>query len=504
MTLDTLITEYIAGLSGIYFIRQCMVIIAVFAFGAVLCDLFCSKTGISAIKRVLLCFPVGLSAFSITAYVLLIAGIPYSVWTVCIAALLEITAAVYLNRRAFSRLTPAIGKHMLIAVCAVAATALVASSGAAPVSISNDTMYYFKRYPDAIVFYRGLRDQFDFFLTDTGLGSVCIDTLPALFGFGDSFGIREFFHINFLVFFGSCAYDTAKRYMSPREAAVSACLVTVLLAVSTPFMILSHWALANMYFMELFFISAYAALDNEHTGIATCAVMMTALALLRMEGTLFVVWLVICISLYTGINRELAAYVTIPVSVLFGCYCIRIYTLYNLSDNIYTFLTPVKAVLLVGLLIACSLYLLFIFPKLMSRLGAKLQYLYIIMLILGNMVLFIRNRSLYIGNLQAFYANLFRQSGWGMLPYFVITATVLLAALHILYKQKSRPSDSSEQFIITMVVGYIFIVLAASYGRGDVLLEDVGDSGNRVLLQIVPLLIMMYGQLFMKFYGKKD
>ena len=52
-------------------------------------------------------------------------------------------------------------------------------------------------------------------------------------------------------------------------------------------------------------------------------------------------------------------------------------------------------------------------------------------------------------------------------------------------------------FGITLAVGFLLIVIGASFGRGDLLSEDVGDSGNRVLLQIVPLVVMAFSELFL-------
>jgi hypothetical protein len=115
------------------------------------------------------------------------------------------------------------------------------------------------------------------------------------------------------------------------------------------------------------------------------------------------------------------------------------------------------------------------------------------------MLLLVASPSHYIGNLAAFRANLFRQSGWGMLPYFVIAMTALLAAeTVILRRSKSAVEDTSDKFNITLTVGFILIVLAASFGRGDVLAEEVGDSGNRVMLQVVPLVVMTYAELFLR------
>ena len=172
-SLEILITEYLSDRSGLYYIRQCLVIMALFVFGAILTDLMMPKEQ-SWIRRSVLAFPAGLSAFVITAYALLVAGIPYNTATVCITVIAETAVAVYLNRKSFAGdFCKAGGKHMLTAAAAATVIAVVACRGIAPVSISNDTLYYFKRYPDSIVFYGSLRDQFDCWLTDTGLGVVC-------------------------------------------------------------------------------------------------------------------------------------------------------------------------------------------------------------------------------------------------------------------------------------------------------------------------------------------
>ncbi len=535
--LDELVIEYLSELSAGYFIRQHLVIVAIFIFGAILTDLLIRKD-IMWIKRCTLAFPVGLSAFVIIAYIMLITGIPYTAATVTVATVLITALALVLL--AAGKRAPALSgspdrppvakpaysgsgkltgsgnmtgsgklmgsgsaKHMLLALAAAVLVATVATSGIAPVSISNDTMYYFRRYPDAIVFYKGLRDQFDFFMTDTGLGSVAVDTLSALFGFGETFGIREFFHIDFIAFFGICVYERAEKKMDRKHAVIASVLITAFLAASTPFVILGHWALANMYFCEMFFIAAYNVTEDDHSSFYANALLMTALALFRIEGTLFVIWLVVCTSVFTGLGKETAKFVILPVTVLFGGYCLRLYTKYYVLDNMYTFLTPAKALILIGLLVVTGLFMIFVFPMLYKRFGKKLALFCLIMLVAGNLLMFVRDSSLYIGNLKAFYANLFRQSGWGMLPYFIIAMTGLLVAEYFMrrsHNKKPERISSSNLFNITMVVGFLLIVLAASYGRGDVLSEDVGDSGNRVLLQIVPLLVMMYSELFLDLF----
>ena len=504
--LGMFITEYLAASAGSSFVKQLIVILAIFVLGAVLTNRLLED--ISWQLRSVLIFPTGLSAFVITAYAMIVTSIPYNRWTVSVIMLAEALAAVLSNRRSYSGdALSSYGKHMAVTVAAAAVLAAFATSGITPVSISNDTMYFFRRYPDSIVYFEGLRDQFDFWMTDTGLGTVSVDTLPALFGFSESFGIREFFHIGFVAFFGICVYERASKRLEKKAAVAAAVLITLFLETATPFVILGHWALANMYFMEMFFIAAYSATDHENSTGRVTPLLLVALSLFRIEGTMFVVWLILCIALYTDAGKKLAAYCLLPMTLLFGGYCLNVFVRFYVLDDIYLFLTPVKAVLLVAAMASAGIYLAFIFPRLGAGIRRRLPLIYTGALLLGNAVLFTRDPGLYLGNIMAFYSNLFRQSGWGMLPYFVIAMTFLAIVEYMLaYFGKESRFDGPDPFTLTLTAGFILMVLAASYGRGDILAEDVGDSGNRVLLQVVPLVVMLFGDMFTKISscGKTD
>ena len=496
--LETFVTDYLAKNAGVYYIRQLIVICCLFVFGALVCDALLRKDE-PWVMRALLAYPVGISAFCITAYIMLVAGIPYNRLSVCAAIIAEAAFAIIINRRSYAEKPSRVRiKHMLTAAAVLIVAGAVATSGYIGVSISNDTMYYFRRYPDAIVHFGGLKESFDFFLTDTGLGSVAIDTLPALFSFNESFGIRELFQMDFVALFAMCVYDRSKRYLSGNNRVIAAVLITAVLAVSTPFVILGHWALANMYFMEMFFIVAYRLVSAPDDKIGAELLMLVALALFRIEGTLFVVWLVICVSIFTKLGKKLALFGVLPMAVLFSGYCFKIFVQFYLYDNIYHFLTPQKAVMLICMMICAGIFTAFIQPRLPGKISKYLPLLAIFAMILGNAALLILNSTLYIGNLKAFAANLFRQSGWGMLPHLVIAMTVFLVIEYgIRFIKNHDTMDPTNHFNITMLIGFILITVAASYGRGDVLDEAVGDSGNRVLLQVVPIVVMTFGELFM-------
>lgn len=503
--LETLITEYLSGLAGAYFARQLAVIVCIFVFGAIITDIVPGNKD-SRIMRIVLAFPAGLSAFVITAYFMLVTGIPYNTFTVTAAVILECAAIISVGRKSFAaHFRDGAGTIRLVAAGVVIIVAVAASSGLAPVSISNDSMYFFRRYPDIIVYFGKLRDQFDFWLTDTGLGCVAIDTLPSLFGFEESFGIREFFHIDFLAFFAITVYERAGMHMPKKNARIASAVITLVLALSTPFIVLGHWALANMYFMEMFFIAAYTAIKRNRDGIGPVPLFLVALSLFRIEGTLFAVWLVLCISLYTDMGKKLATYVMIPMTLLFGGYCIRLFVGFYVLDNIYLFLTPQKAVLLVLVMIAAGIYMAFVEPVFKRKAGRMLPYVYIGGLAGVNLLLFLSDRMLYAGNLKAFFSNLFGQSGWGMLPHFMIAALLLVAAESVIVKIRGdKRTVRSDGFNTVLTVGFLLIVIAASFGRGDVLSVNVGDSGNRVLLQIVPLAVLTVSEMMCRLAGKED
>ena len=503
MSLEMFVQQYLSQLSGGYFARQLAVILCLFIFGGVILDLF-EAGELSRIKRVVLAYPAGLCAFSVTAYAMLIIGIPYRTWTVCAFLLAEAIAAIALRRKSYlSHLNKKTMIPMLIAVLIVLVLGAVATSGLVPVSISNDSMYFFRRYPEFIVYYGKLRDQFDFWLTDTGLASVAIDTLPSLFGFGESFGIREFFHIDFILFFALVVYDRAKLRFAGRGAYVASVLVTLVLVMSTPFVVLGHWALANMYFMELFFIVAFLAYEKKDSDIGIVPLLLLALSLLRIEGTLFAVWLIMCISLYTKFSKKLVYYVILPMVLLFGGYCLRIFVGFYVLDNIYLFLTPQKAVMLVAVMIAIGIYLMFVEKRLKDRMPRALPYVYIAVLLAGNLALLALDSNLYIGNLKAFGDNLFRQSGWGIFSHFAVVLAAFIILEYVIsiiggsLKEYRNADNTDISYTLTLTIGFILIVIAAAYGRGDILNEDVGDSGNRVLLQVTPLIVMSFTELML-------
>lgn len=549
--------EYTKTLAPGFFVCQVAVIGALFVIGFIIC-LSCINSGNRPVERnpqtsqkgtdekaqpgllfktVLLSFPVGMSAFILLAYAFLIAGVPYNSVNVSVAAIVILALLIYrgYKNNAFDIIRTKTGQRFLLGVLiVVSVTACFATSGIMPLSLSNDSMYYFHEYPKDIVYFGMLRDQFDTFLTDTGLGSVVIDTLPFLFGFNESFGIREFMHINFLIYFVYRTYililPIVTRSVSPqgertnnesgwkgdkaaRIAAIVALLIGIILATSSPVWILGHWAMANMYFMEFFFMSALEAFycRSENHDIRIVAILSVACALIRIEGGVFMLLLVLCFTFLGYSGKELSLNILIPMLIMTSAYAIKIFMSYTI-DNPYTFLTPEKAILQAVAMTAVILYVLFIKDRLPVSLIKFMPEVLTTGLILLNGLLLLRNRELYVLNLRAFYGNLMGQSGWGMLPHLTMAALIVVAFLYVEAKLSKRIVKTADgcvaisitKYMSVLALGFAFVTVAVSYMRGDPLNVQVGDSGNRVLLQIAPLLIFAIVCIFVKVLDTRE
>lgn len=506
------VNELISSYYLPHFLMQMLVIGALFAIGYVICSCFLEKPLEGGTTKAYehmftllsLSFPMGLAAFILIGYVMLAVGVPYTTLTVTVGMLVVVVCSViYLVRGSGgNRFTVPVKVTVVTVVCVILLIA-VSVSGIIAVSVSNDSLYYFWQYPKAVVSFAGLRDQFDNFLTDTGLGATVIGTLPFLYGFGETFGIQEFFHISFCLFFAKSIYDSVHKIqpdIKAKKALYIALVSGAVLVASTPMFVLSHWAMSNVYFMDYFFIGLYFVREyfdnNRNESIIPLMLIVFACSQLRMEGGIFILFLVVMASL-TDIDGRKLSLCLVPTVVFQSIFELRIFCLYNI-DNPYTFMTSGKSLIQFAAYMLVIVYLCLIRQRLSDKIRKYVPAMVLVALIGVNALLFIIDHNLYISNIRAFMANLFGQSGWGMFPYLTIGAFAIIAMVayvnSVSLKKNNKTyeqSTSGEMIIYYMIstVGFLLVTLAVSFARGDALNESTGDSGNRVLLQIVPLVV---------------
>lgn len=500
-----IINDIAASVRNDYYIRQLVVILFIFCVGFLIVSsgMGSDDDEVSLRKYIVCAFPVGMSSVIACGYVMLVLGIAYRGLFMCLMlAIVSVMALIYgYRKKSFGFFKYKI-KYLVYTLIAVIVLAMVACSGLIRISVSNDSLYYFWQYPRAIVYYGGLRDQFDNFLTDTGLGASVIGTLPFLFGFGENFGIQEFFHMSFLAFFGNTVYENSQIVLKGdrKKSIVAAVFGMLILAVCTPAVILSHWAMSNMYFMEIYFICLAFALeyarDKSINRNLVLALLVFAVSVIRVEGGIFVLFLILAASLRDIKGKDLVLCI-LPVVVMQSLYEIRIFTGFTI-DHPYTFLTIGKSILQFVAYIAAAGYVLLIRDKIKDKLGKNMAVVIISGLLLVNLVLLVQDSAHYVANLRAFAGNLTGQSGWGILPHITLGVMVVIVCLEAIDNRFSlqrlaeltRADSNILAYWIFNTIGFLLVTLAVSFARGDNLNVDTGDSGNRVLLQIAPIVLI--------------
>lgn len=492
MTLNNLIEQIEKSVSLGYFICQMITIICLFLYGyyvlMILSDTKKDK-GNDYVIRILLAYPMGLALFSIIAYVMVSFAIPYNAVSVAVGCVLVATLTYFLiakkygDEEALYRIklfaSEFTDKRALIAFLAVILAAAVACFGILSVTVSNDTMYNFSFYPRAIVYFQGLKVTFDTFLTDVGQGCALINTLPFLYGFNESFGLQHMLNFSFIGLFYVAVNNLFHDFTKGQRAVFSG-VITALLLCTLPFVLMSKWVLANEYFAVFMFISVFLSAKSADEGRwnpIIISVFISAMSITRIEGGIFAALLILGISVFDYTNKQLGFGMLLPVLFLHATYSARIFLTMDITAP-YLFLTPKKALIMIAILVLVLIYLLFVRGRIFVKLFSHLKLLIFLGLIGVNVLLFIKDSSTYIINLKAFVNNVLFNGGWGVLPtiVFAIYLICLIFGIEIGYWD-------------FMAFSYLLYAIAIAFMRDDGLHPGIGDSGNRVMLQVVPPLL---------------
>lgn len=476
--------NFIGELSLQFYIFQVIVILALILYGFFLVLLMRGRS--LRTFDMILAYPISLLMYSISGFFLLSFGISFNRYSLIVMLLLFLAIISVLYRDNLLDLLKNSkyikNRNIVIFLSVAFILTLICTSGIIPVSLTNDSMYFFSEYPRALIYYGKLNAFLDNFLTDASQGVAVIGTIPFFFGFDEAFGVQALFNLNFIIFFIYSIYEYASKRIDKRRTLLITALAVLLLISSMPFVIMSRWFMANMFFMEYMAIVVYTAYKYSGTenrsDIILLGILITGLSLMRMEGALNVGVIVLCIMMLEYKNKDIAVFFVSPVLVLQAMYLVRVFVIITLHAGV-TFMTKEKAAILIAFLIAIIVYTMTV----RKRLFVKLEKYYPWILTGGiaavNLLILVFDRVNYVTNIKAFAANVLRNSGWGL---FV---PVIIGVLLLIPKKSFRMN-----YFDYSVICYILVTFIAGWARGDSLYASFGDSGNRILIQVVPLLIM--------------
>ncbi len=499
--------------SKAYFINQVLVIVAIYLYG-----LFITfslnhrknvKKAMSTIWEFLLAFPMGLSVFIAIGIIMLITRYGYTKNAVVCFMGVVLVAVHFFSEVNYKDLLKGEGNNKIrtvvsagIALTVVVLIAMFATSGLLTIIYSNDSMYYYNAYPKDLTRVGVVSARLDTFLTDCGQGTALINTLQFLFGFNESFGIQNFFNINFIMIYFYALYECCiNKFCKNNEndskklnmqAVIYSAIFTLLLITSMPFVILSKWVIANVYFMELSFICVYLAYKMKRDGMENMFIMAPLLFMLstmRIEGAIFCGFFLMAF-IYVGFKSSEIFCITLPIMIVHALYYYFIFIFIELHST-YTFMTRGKAVIAIAFLIAVIVYAYVCGLVKKAPVITNPGIVTVASLIVVNILLFLYNHSLYIVNMKFFVKNIINQSGWGFF--------VAVIAVFVIMVPKKKISTNYFDFVY---IGFVLMVIALCFARGGDLRESFADSGNRVLLQVVPFVLFAFSYRFIETSGR--
>lgn len=496
--------QLVESLSAGYLLHQTLVIAAFHAVGLLFVSA-CDRSRALIRWRVILAFPSGLALFAVTAYLMLCLGIPYNALTVSvILSFTALASGVCLIRRGREVDITIIRREVFIGILSIAAVFLVGlmlTMNPFHMALDNDSLYYFSAYPNAIAREGRYIRYFDVFLTDAApIGSI-IQTLPYIFGFSETFAIQYMTDLCFLIFFGAALYNELCDALGEREALICSLAATAFLVTSSAYLTTAKWVMAGVYFMSYFFITAYTAYHSGKKGAEGRPYLLLALltvmtSMLRQEGVVLTLLLVLTLSVlkeYKG--KELTLIFLVPMMAAALLYYIRVFLILGVRP-LYSFLTPVKACVITLMTAAGTVYCLFIRDKIKKReiILAALPFL----MILADIGFFFIKPSEFLGDMKMFYLNIRIGAGWGYFGYIAGAVFLILVIKAVIRREKVLLISDS------LSISYVLAALVVSLGRGDSLRKGVGDSGNRVMLTAVPLIVFGMTLRFFLPKGERD
>lgn len=503
----------------LYLLRQIVTIIGLYLSGGLFIRLLENSlikhhseknTYADRLLEVLLAYPLGLSLWGLTGFMLLIACIPYTLVSIGIVYALIysllLVVGILRTRKLTSSGKAVYGKQEMsyvnhnykgaalgiLLLFAVAILAYVCCSGLLPVSLSNDSYYYYSVYPQTIVAERSYLRCFDVFLTDVGQTTALIGALPWFFGFEQVYGIQLFLGFNLIGIYAYAVYALTDRMIADRVQSSSAAkcklivtlVSTLFLTLSTPFIVMTRWILANAYFMTFLFLIFVLLIriadeksDNGFRDMIIVGMLTAMLSMMRMEGGMMAGLLILsACALKKLSNRFLICAMTLPVGITQALYYATVYLRLKV-DPLYSFLSTTNVFVMLGFVAVILVYLSVFRQKRLLKLQEHYSYLMPGMLLLGNMAIAVISPQRYTGNLRFFIQNIVHQNGWGFFGIFVLTILLLLPLGKI---------EKELSFSTLFTLGFVLFTIAVCWARDGTLREGIGDSGNRVLLQIVP------------------
>ncbi len=508
-----------------YECRQVLAILLLYAIGYVF--LFLTASSLDRLLRVLFAFPIGQCLWVFVSYITLLIGIPYTMWGTLLLVVLAIcfTHLIMWKWQGHhcspqgNQNAPTVSKDQICNAKSsskswrmhliVIGIAMLCSTGFLYIMISYDSLFYFINYGRALTVFqsfRAIEGANSFTLTNITQFLPLVCSYTAFWGLDQAFQIHAFLACNVVAAFGIgtysaiCGQSADNQETAHPKSVLLSIMLSAILATSTCYIVLSGWFLANMPCMVyIFFLYLTAVLYRKGSlsiGISSMMIgfCLAALALLRKDGIIYDAFFIVWMCSIELFNRKRLAALFTPAALLTLSWLayVRLTMTVSVARGYYSSIANNKNIILViGIIVGCYLYIRFghdILSAICKRLPRlhETDFMYLAF-VAGLLFVLAIHPDMTIDDWDYAIRNLFQfPSSWGISAILLGILLVLSFAIH---------SDLRGDHFVW--IGYAMLnLISYCFVDSKVFWVNWDDSFNRVLMQIVPVMLFVIGTSF--------
>ena len=435
----------------------------------------------NSLFRLIIAFPFGISVWTIISIFLLLFHLKYTFINSIICCVALVTTLVYFFKDKISVFNPKeIVIHYLIAIV----MCLIMSIGILPIINSFDSYLFIYDYGNLI--YNNNSLDYSHVGSMMGVTSVVPALMVSYLRFIGAESLLVF-HGMLVISAIGCLIFCLFKDVQPiygNTKAIEALLFVLLLLLFVPAILKLELQINSLsYFMVFVTILILLVLhDDIFVGSVQADIVYSmlffTLTFLRIEGAVVSAFIAFCIGEKVR-NRKRVALITIPTIFFQGLYLAEI-----VADSRFQLLKPRDFYLSksASFVIALSLLFVFVFiiiynTRVATIMLSKMKEIccvFPMIICIGTGIVF---PDKFISNIKVVFANLSSEL-WSYFPYIIIIMLVLAVS----YRKQI-------EWIDCFIIGYILLYFGVSMGREELLRIGWGDSYNRMLCAIVPLVI---------------
>lgn len=467
-------------------LRQILIGIALYVYGYI----FVEQISEGCIKYVpILALPTGLMCWSMASLLIVVIGIPYTlVWT--IAILLIFLLAIVLWKR-----TKMNWQKFAKTLCIAISVANIASTGVFLLVYTSDSAYYIMKYGEILAIEGKITDNVGYWLTWTGIMNAFWGSLVKFCGVYSLATIHHMLVVSFLLGMVILVYKLFDVEQEKKKRVLLTVAVVGMLIITPAFFLLGHWQMQNTYYMIYMCLYILLCYHLPKTGLAErkglywiLGFMTIMLGMMRIESVVLICMLLICISTLQIDKKELLGSMLLPLGMALVLYWIRVYLV--MGTIMTGMMTKMVALIMVLAWLATFIYIVFCRKRFEKHLKEHMSTFILLMLLLLNVVLAVVKWEVFQHNISVTLSNIANAS-WGYFPWLVLIGVIVVVQ-----------AGMQMNFFDLIWIGYILCNFAIGMGRTGKFRLGEGDSVNRILLSVVPI-IFISGMMHYRAYKEQ-